>query len=60
MPNEHAVITLLTAVGVVVIEAAGNGQTRVTPASPADSGAIVVGASKGDLTPECFTNSDHG
>ena len=56
VPNEHAVITLLTAVGVVVIEAAGNGQTRVTPASLADSGAIVVGASKGDLTPECFTN----
>ena len=40
----------------VVVEAAGNGQTMVTPASTLDSGAIVVGASNNDLTPACFTN----
>jgi len=55
-PFEHAAISLMTAVGVVVVEAAGNGQTRVTPASMVDSGAIVVGASQNDLTPSCFTN----
>ena len=47
---------MMTAAGVVVVEAAGNGQVMVTPASPFDSGAIVVGASNNDLTPACFTN----
>jgi serine protease len=56
VPFEHAAISLMTFAGVVVVEAAGNGQTMVTPASPADSGAIVVGASNNDLTPACFTN----
>lgn len=56
VPYEHLAISLLTGAGVVVVEAAGNGQTLVTPASPADSGAIVVGASNGDLTPACFSN----
>jgi serine protease len=56
MPFEHAAITLMTSAGVVVVEAAGNGQVVVTPASTADSGAIVVGASNNDLTPACFTN----
>jgi subtilisin family serine protease len=54
--DEHAAIRLMTSAGVVVVEAAGNGQTMVTPASPTDSGAIVVGASNNDLTPACFTN----
>jgi hypothetical protein len=56
MPHEHAAISLATAAGVIVVEAAGNGQTMVTPASSSDSGAIVVGASNNDLTPACFTN----
>jgi len=56
IPYEHAAITLMTSVGVVVVEAAGNGQTMVTPASTINSGAIVVGASNNDLTPACFTN----
>lgn len=56
MPYEHAAILLMTAAGVVVVEAAGNGQVMVSPASPVDSGAIVVGASNNDLTPACFTN----
>ena len=56
VPYEHAAIMLMTWAGVVVVEAAGNGQTMVTPASAIDSGAIVVGASNNDLTPACFTN----
>lgn len=56
IPYEHMAISLLTAAGVIVVEAAGNGQTLVTPASPRDSGAIVVGASNNDRTPACFTN----
>lgn len=56
MPFEHAAISILTAAGVVVVEAGGNGQILVTPASPRDSGAIVVGASDGALAPACFTN----
>lgn len=56
MPYEHAAITLMTSAGVIVVEAAGNGQMMVTPASTLDSGAIVVGASNNDLTPACFTN----
>jgi len=56
IPYEHAAISLLTSAGVIVVEAAGNGQSPVTPASPRDSGAIVVGASNNDLTPACFTN----
>lgn len=56
VPYEHAAISLLTSAGIIVVEAAGNGQVMVTPASPQDSGAIVVGASRGDLTPDCFTN----
>lgn len=56
IPFEHAAITLMTAAGIVVVEAAGNGQVMVTPASTVDSGAIVVGASNNDLTPACFTN----
>lgn len=56
VPYEHAAISLLTSAGIIVVEAAGNGQVMVTPASARDSGAIVVGASQGDLTPDCFTN----
>ena len=56
IPHEHAAITLMTSVGVVVVEAAGNGETVVTPASPVDSGAIVVGASRRNLFPAGFTN----
>lgn len=55
-PYEHMAISLLTAAGVIVIEAAGNGQTLVSPASSRDSGAIVVGASSNNLSPACFTN----
>ena len=55
-PWDHAAIRIATAAGVVVVEAAGNGQVMVAPASPFDSGAIVVGASNNDLTPACFTN----
>jgi serine protease len=55
-PYEHAVISNLTAAGIIVVEAAGNGRTLVTPASTADSGAIVVGASTGNLQPACFSN----
>lgn len=55
-PYEHAAIMLMTSAGIVVVEAAGNGQMIVTPASTRDSGAIVVGASNNDLTPACFTN----
>src|SRR5262249_17413913 len=56
-PFEHAAISHLTGAGVVVVEAAGNGQQMVVPASPRDSGAIVVGASGGggSLAPACFT-----
>lgn len=56
VPYEHAAITLMTSAGVVVVEAAGNGQRMVTPASTMDSGAIVVGASNTALVPACFTN----
>ncbi len=65
---EHAAISALTNVGVIVVEAAGNGQQLVVPASTRDSGAIVVGASNGGnvdnnfgvdasaRAPACFTN----
>ncbi len=53
---EHAVISTATAVGVIVVEAAGNGRMRVTPASNVDSGAIVVGASDRTLHPTCWSN----
>lgn len=56
IPYEHAAISLMTSAGIVVVEAAGNGQTMVMPASPLDSGAIVVGASNNNLTPACSTN----
>ena len=57
-PLEHAAISAMTGAGIVVVEAAGNGQTVVIPASSVDSGAIVVGASdsSGAGTPACFTN----
>lgn len=55
-PFEHAAISTMTRAGIIVIEAAGNGQTLVTPASSLDSGAIVVGASDANLVPSCFTN----
>jgi serine protease len=57
-PFEHAAISMLTGANIVVVEAAGNGQTLVTPASTRDSGAIIVGASDsgGTGTPACFTN----
>ena len=57
-PFEHGAITVTTGAGIVVVEAAGNGQTLVTPASTIDSGAIIVGASDsaGLGIPECFTN----
>jgi hypothetical protein len=57
-PFEHASISNATAAGIVVVEAAGNGQDMVTPASTRDSGAIIVGASDsgGAGTPMCFTN----
>ena len=53
---EHAVISNLTGAGVIVVEAAGNGRTLVTPASTVDSGAIVVGASNTALRPMCWSN----
>ena len=56
LPFEHAAISILTAAGIVVVEAGGNGQTLVTPASPRDSGAIVVGASNNTRVAACFTN----
>lgn len=64
LPLEHAAISHLTGAGVIVVEAAGNGQQLVTPASTRDSGAIVVGASNGappgsatgSQAPACFTN----
>ncbi len=68
VPMEHAAITHLTGAGVIVVEAAGNGQQLVVPASTRDSGAIVVGASNGGnagnnfgagangRAPACFTN----
>jgi hypothetical protein len=58
VPFEHGAITVTTGAGIVVVEAAGNGQTLVTPASTIDSGAIIVGASDsaGLGIPECFTN----
>lgn len=55
-PYEHAVISLLTGAGVIVVEAAGNGRMPVTPASSSDSGAIVVGASQPNRTPMCWSN----
>jgi hypothetical protein len=57
-PWEHAAISALTGAGIVVVEAAGNGQTAVIPASARDSGAIIVGASDsgGTGTAACFTN----
>ena len=54
--NEHAAISAATAAGIVVVEAAGNGRMPVTPASPRDSGAIVVGASDAFLRPACWSN----
>ena len=54
--TEHAAISQLTAAGVVVVEAAGNGRTEVTPASTWDSGAIVVGAGNIRLEPMCWSN----
>lgn len=56
LPFEHTAISLVTGAGVVVVEAAGNGTTLVSPASSRDSGAIVVGASKTNLVPECWSN----
>jgi hypothetical protein len=58
MPFEHAAISQVTGAGGVVVEAAGNGQTLVTPASTRDSGAIIVGASDpfGAGAALCFTN----
>lgn len=56
IPFEHAAISVMTGAGVVVVEAAGNGEMLVTPASTRDSGAIVVGASNTNLMPACFTN----
>jgi hypothetical protein len=55
-PYEHAAISALTGAGIIVVEAAGNGETLVTPASTRDSGAIVVGASNTARAPACFTN----
>jgi serine protease len=60
-PFEHATISVATGAGIVVVEAAGNGRTKVTPASSQDSGAIVVGASDNasptnPFGPACFTN----
>ena len=49
-------ISNLTRAGIVVVEAAGNGLTQVTPASIVDSGAIIVGASNGALRPMCSSN----
>lgn len=54
--QEHAAYRNITAAGVIVVEAAGNGRMMVTPASSADSGAIVVGASDTALTPMCWSN----
>jgi hypothetical protein len=55
-PLDHGAIATMTRAGVVVVEAAGNGATQVTPASETDSGAIVVGASDTALGPACFSN----
>jgi len=55
-PAEHAAISAMTAAGIVVVEAAGNGAVQVNPASTADSGAIVVGASMQDGDPFCWSN----
>ena len=60
-PFEFAVISLMTRAGVIVVEAAGNGQMTVTRTS-LDSGAIMVGAANSPAVapvraPACFTNS---
>lgn len=55
-PYEHAAISNMTGAGAVVVEAAGNGGVAVLPASSADSGAIVVGASDTALAPMCWSN----
>lgn len=55
-PAEHAAISIATGAGVVVVEAAGNGRLPVTPASSADSGAIVVGAGMSNRAPFCWSN----
>jgi serine protease len=56
-PNEHAAISALSGIGIIVVEAAGNGRTVVMPASSRDSGAIVVGASNTSLAPMCWSNT---
>lgn len=55
-PYEHTAIRILTGAGIIVVEAAGNGRTLVTPASTVDSGAIVVGAANSDHVPMCWSN----
>jgi hypothetical protein len=54
--EEHAAYQNITAAGVIVVEAAGNGRMPVTPASSVDSGAIVVGAGNMALGPMCWSN----
>lgn len=43
-PANYQSIRLATALGMVVVEAAGNGSQDINPVLPRDSGAIIVGA----------------
>ncbi len=57
-PADHVALSLATAGGIIVVEAAGNGQMTVNRGDRWDTGAIMVGASNaGDLMAACFSNA---
>lgn len=57
MPWEFMAIQAISAAGVIVVEAAGNGQQRVDSVAGGDSGAIMVGARNSTAaSPSWFTN----